>query len=524
MGTGDDTITSFAPQNSHFEDDDPKAQDELAVNESNVLQDRKIGLLGAISLIVNKIIGAGIFSTPSTIFKLSGSVGMSLVLWVLGGIISTCGALVMLELGSGIPRSGGIKVYLERSFKPKRLQTCVYLFYCLFLQVSASNAITASSYLLLAAGVDSTTWKERGLAVAAVAFAVGVHTIAPRIGLALQNVLSMVKLFTLMFIVCTGFAALAGHLRIPNPHNFDIKTSFEGTSNSGYNIGTALLDTIFSYQGYDNANAVLSEVKNPEQTLRLALPCAMGLITVLYILANVAYFAGVSKEEFRTSSVTIAATLFKNVYGNTAASKALPALVALSAIGHLLGVAFVVPRLLQELAKDGITPFPNWMMQNRPFKTPIVSLFVHLGVTILFICAPPAGEAFDFVVDLTSYPTCLLLSAITVGLVKMRLSRSDDWSSSYSAPWAAIAFYLAANVFLLVMPFVPPESSTSSLPYWLVPVVALAILGLGVIYYALRFEIMPWLFNYRLRPVSVDLADGSQVTRFRIEKNTQPRG
>ncbi|GJP96299.1 hypothetical protein CBS115989_9882 [Aspergillus niger] len=523
---GRDTISQVTIETdaSRSRDDSLKAGERLSVNENHVLQDRKIGALGAISLVVNKIVGAGIFSTPSTIFKLSGSVGLSLILWVVAGIISACGALVMLEFGSGMPRSGGIKVYLERCFSPKQMQTCIYLFFCLFLQVSASNAITASEYLLSAAGVDSTTWKERGLAIAAVSFAVGVHTCAPRIGRAMQDLLSMVKLFTLLFIVCTGFAALAGHRRIPNPHNFDVKTSFEGTSNNGYEIGTALLDAIFSYQGYDNVNAVLSEVKNPEHTLRIALPSAMGIITVLYVLANVAYFAGVSKEEFRSANVTIAASLFRNVFGETAATRALPALVALSAIGHLLGVAFVVPRLLQELAKDGITPFPNIMMQNRPFKTPIAALFVHLCVTILFICAPPAGDAFSFVVGLSSYPMCVMLTAITVGLVKMRFTPSEGWSSSYSALWPVIVFYLAANVFLLVMPFVPPNSSTSSIPYWLSPVVALGILGLGVIYYLLRFVLLPWVFGYSLRPVTKDLTDGSRVVRYRMQKNSSREG
>ena len=122
--------------------------------------------------------------------------------------------------------------------------------------MSASNAITASSYLLEAAGVESTTWKLRGLAIAAVGFAVGVHTVTPRVGRWLQDLLGAVKLFILLFIVCTGFAALGGHLKVPNPHNFDVSTSFKGTSNNGYNIGTALLNAIFSFQGYDNMNMV----------------------------------------------------------------------------------------------------------------------------------------------------------------------------------------------------------------------------------------------------------------------------
>ncbi|RAO65857.1 uncharacterized protein BHQ10_001869 [Talaromyces amestolkiae] len=396
---------------------------------------------------------------------------MSLILWLIAGIISTCGAMVMLEFGSAIPRSGGIKIYLERSFSPKLLQTCVYLFYCVFLQVSASNAYTFSSYLLLATGVDQTTWKVRGVATASAVFAVG------------------------------------GHLRIDNPHNFDISTSFQGTSSNGYNIGTALLNAIFAFQGYDNVNAVLSEVKDPKRTLQIALPSAMAVIT----------FAAVPKEDFISSKITIAASLFRNVFGDSAATKALPALVAISALGHLLGIAFTVPRVIQELAKDGVTPFPNTIMQNRPFKTPIFALALHLGVTILFICAPPAGDAFNFIVSLSSYPTTFLLTAITIGLVKLRLSNTERWNPTRPTPWFVIALYIAGNIFLLVMPFVRPPNGkgNTSLPYWLTSVVALGILSLGVIYYVLRFVLAPRVFGYVLQPTVVDLSDGSQVTRYK---------
>ncbi|CEO58944.1 Putative Amino acid transporters [Penicillium brasilianum] len=500
--------------------DENATSSDLRVQETHILQERKIGVFGAISLIVNKIIGAGIFSTPATIFKLSGSPGMALILWVLAGIISTCGAMVMLEFGTSIPRSGGMKVYLERSFSPKLLFTCIYLFYCAILQTSASNAITASSYILKAAAVNSTTWKLRGLAIVAVSFAVGVHSVAPRLGRGVQDILSAVKLFILFFIVCTGFAALGGHVRGTKPDNFDISTSFKGTSNNGYNIGTALLNAIFSFQGYDNMNAVLSEVKNPQRTLCIALPTAMGTVTVLYILANIAYFAGVSRAEFLESDLTIAASLFNNVFGHSAAVKALPALVAISAIGHLLGVAFTVSRVLQELAKDGITPFPNVLMQNRPFKTPIFCLAIHLAITVIFICAPPAGDAFDFVVGLGTYPTVLLLTLVTIGLIKLRLDKDDNFQSSFKVPWAILGLYLAGNSFLLIMPFVPPVNGkgSTSLPYWLSPVVSLAILAMGVIYHVGRFILFPWVFGYELDLVAVGLSDGSRVSRYKTRE------
>jgi len=90
-------------------------------------------------------------------------------------------------------------------------------------------------------------------------------------------------------------------------------------------------------------------------------------------------------------------------------------------------------------------PFSNVMMTNRPFKTPIFALAVHLGVTVLFICAPPAGDAFNFIVSLSSYPMTFLLTLISIGLVKIRLTEKGAWQSPFTTPWVVIGVYLAGN-------------------------------------------------------------------------------
>jgi len=67
-------------------------------------------------------------------------------------------------------------------------------------------------------------------------------------------------------------------------------------------------------------------------------------------------FAAVPKSQFLDSDVTIAASMFKNVFGESAATKALPALVAISALGHLLGIAFTVRMLLLPLSPNLLNP------------------------------------------------------------------------------------------------------------------------------------------------------------------------
>lgn len=71
------------------------------------------------------------------------------------------------------------------------------------------------------------------------------------------------------------------------------------------------------------------------------------------------------------------------------------------------------------------------------------------------------------------------------------------------------------------MPFVPPPNGkgSTSLPYYLSPVVALAILSLGIIYYVGRFVLLPWIFNYGLELKAIELSDGSQVSRYKMIRN-----
>lgn len=73
-------------------------------------------------------------------------------------------------------------------------------------------------------------------------------------------------------------------------------------------------------------------------------------------------------------------------------------------------------------------------------------MLLHLIVTIIFVCGPPAGDAFNFIVSLSSYPTTVIYCAITVGLIKLRLNKKEHFQSPLPAPLVVIFFYLAANI------------------------------------------------------------------------------
>ena len=169
---------------------------------------------------------------------------------------------------------------------------------------------------------------------------------------------------------------------------------------------------------------MLNEVRNPVRTLKIAGPLGLGkyisailppcpqlyrharcpksfiltaftnntgICAVLYILANVAYFAAATPAEVGKSGVTVASFFFSKVFG-AAAARALSVIVALSALGNVLTITFAQARVNQELAKEGVIPFPRFWASAWPSGSPSAGLLLHFIPSFIVIVAIPFGK------------------------------------------------------------------------------------------------------------------------------------
>lgn len=473
---------------------------------------RQIGVLSASALIFNRVIGTGIFATPSTILALTGSVGLSLFMWVAGTAIAMAGTAVYLEWGTAIPKNGGEKNYLEYVYKkPRFLATAMFASYVVLLGWAASNSTVFGQYVLVAAEIEPGRWNQRGIGLACLSAAFLIHAFALKWGLRLQNLLGLVKLIVILFIIVCGWVALGGHLRIEKPHNFT--NAFEGTKGSGYGIVTALYNVIWSFVGYSNANYALSETKNPVRTLKIAAPIAITCVGILYMLTNIAYFAAVPKAEILSSGQILAATFFKNMFGPRA-EKAMAALVAVSAFGNVMSVLFSQGRIVQELGREGILPFSKVWASNKPFKSPAAGLFEHYIMSVVILLAPPPGDAYNFLLNLISYPLSIVNIFVSAGLIYIYVTKArnfPDWAPGIRATLPVTIFFFLSNIYLTVAPYIPPDEGNNvykTLPYYLHCVVALGIFGFGALYWIVWTIILPYFGRYVLVRQTVIDADG----------------
>lgn len=515
-------VSSAAPQDDHKNDDVPHSD----IDNGSLYQvrqaKRQIGVTSAVFLIFNRMIGTGIFATPSAIFSLSGSVGLSLFIWVVGMLIAAAGMAVYLEFGTAIPRNGGEKNYLEYVYrKPKFLATGLYTGYVVLLGWAGSNSVVFGEYILHAANIEVNRWNQRGVGLACITTAFLIHGLALKWGLRLQNLLGVIKLGIILLIVISGWAALGGALKIDKPHNFD--NAFKGTTGSAYGVVTALYNVIWSYIGYSNANYALSETKNPVKTLKLAAPLALGSVAILYMFVNIAYFAAVPAEEIISSKRLVAASLFRNVFGPKA-ERALSVFVALSAFGNVLSVIFSQGRLVQELGREGILPFSKLWASNRPFNAPLAGLLEHWLVSVIIMLAPPPGDAYNFILNVISYPLAIVNVFVAGALIHLYLNRSKwNWNPPISASLPVAVFFLLSNIYLVIAPFIPPSDGNSfyeTLPYYLHCVVGFGIIAAGGVYWLIWAIILPKLGHYTLvREEVVDDIDGWERHVFRRVPN-----
>jgi len=268
---------------------------------------------------------------------------------------------------------------------------------------------------------------------------------------------------------------------------------------------------------------VLNDVKKPIRTLKISAPLGLGICAILYLLANVAFFAAATKEEIKNSGVTVAALFFGNVFG-TKAERALSVFVALSALGIVTTATYSVSRVIQELAKEGIPlPFGNkfWASNWPTGKSPLPGFIMLLIPSVIIIIGPPPSVAYPFILDVQGYPQQIINFFIVCGLFWLRWKKPN--ANRPFKIWLPLAvFFLAAVVFLILAPFLRPANGigdTPPLPYYLYCLVAIAVMVLGVIYWAVWRVVLPKTFGYELVPNKVVLDDGTVVVVFgRIEK------
>ncbi|XP_063855704.1 large neutral amino acids transporter small subunit 1-like [Scylla paramamosain] len=261
---------------------------EVGEDETQKTQLKKeLGLLEDVAIILGIIVGSGIFISPKGVLRETGSVGMSLVVWVMCGLMSLVSALCYAELGTSIPKSGGDYAYINAGFGS--LPAFLFLWAANLIFVPTTNAIMAlafAKYVIQPFFPNCDLPDDAVRLIAALSISLNCWNV--RVTTKLQDFFMVTKIGALLIVIIAGIV----HLCMGNTGNFH--NSFQGTSTEPGEIAVSFYSGIFSYAGWNYLNFMTEELKNPFVNLPRAIYISLPLVTLVYVMASVACLAVLS--------------------------------------------------------------------------------------------------------------------------------------------------------------------------------------------------------------------------------------
>ncbi|GAB1740459.1 hypothetical protein NU219Hw_g5564t1 [Hortaea werneckii] len=334
-------------------------------SSSSLEKNKSLTYLNGLSLVIGLIIGSGIFSSPASVTSNAGSPAASLLIWLVSGLLAWTGAASYAELGGAIPLNGGPQVYLAKIFG----EWAGFLFTWCAVTVlkpgsAAIIAIIFGEYIVRAFGggtvgeeTGSRQWVHKGVAVLGLLLVTALNCVSTKLGARTSDLFMFLKFVGLLAI--TGLGIVVAVTR----WSYDTEglatawrhtNWFEGTSTSTSQWAVALYAGLWAFDGWDNTNYVVGEMKRPGKDLPRVIHTSLPMVIIAYLLANLAYVF-VLPTDVINSSNTVAVAFGQTVLGPIG-SLVLALVVSGSCFGALNATTFTAGRLIYSAGRENYIP------------------------------------------------------------------------------------------------------------------------------------------------------------------------
>lgn len=345
-------------------------------------------------IVVGTVIGSGIFLVPGGVLRQSeGHIGVALVVWGVGGVLSLLGALAYGELGAMNPAAGGLYVYLRDAFGPLTAFLYGWTFFVVIASGSAATlAVASAAYVqeFVALGIAG----QKLTAVGLLAIVAALNVSGTRRSADVQNWSTGIKVGTLLVM---AVALVLSGRGFGSSSESAWPQSLTPSLLSG--MGLAMIGVLWAYEGWQYVTFSAGEALDPQRTFPRAIVAGTASLIAIYVFANVGYFAALGDHVARSDRV--AAEAVGAVVGGGAA-KLIALVILVSIFSATNGLTITAPRVYFAMARDGLF-FKRLAEVHKRFGTPAVAIV--------------AGSAWSMVLALSGTFEQLLTYVVFVGWI-----------------------------------------------------------------------------------------------------------
>jgi APA family basic amino acid/polyamine antiporter len=435
---------------------------------------RELKLLDSTMIVIGSMIGSGIFIVSADIARTVGSPGYLLLVWIITGVITLVGALSYGELAGMMPHAGGQYVYLREAYNP----LVGFLYGWTFFIVIQTGTIAAVAVAFARFTAVLFPWfSERNilfsllgrhvsaaqlLAILSVSLLTYLNNRGLREGKIIQDLFTSAKTLALFGLIILGvLIGRNAHAISANWADFwhaawthvDNGTivSIEPLAGIGLlaAFGTAMVGSLFSSDAWNNITFTAGEVVNPKRTIPWSLALGTAIVTLLYVLANIAYIlvlpligtpdgtdVAARGIQFATNDRvgTAAASM---IFGDTSAV-IMAVLIMVSTFGCNNGLILAGARVYYSMARDGLF-FKKTGTLNKN-SVPGVALVLQ-GIWASILCL---SGTYSDLLDYVIFAVLIFYSLTVFGIFRLRKSRPDA-----ERPYRAIGYPVIPALYVL---------------------------------------------------------------------------
>jgi basic amino acid/polyamine antiporter, APA family len=464
-----------------------------------------LGFLDSTMLVAGSMIGSGVFIVSADIARHVGSTGWLLLAWVVTGALTIAAALSYGELAAMMPRAGGQYVYLREAYSP--LWGFLYgwtLFLVIQTGTIAAVAVAFSRYLgVLAPSISPTAWivppvnltaryavslsTQQLIAIAVIVLLTFINTRGLRLGKLIQNFFTSAKVLSLLALVVVGvligrnsevLKANFSHFWTPQEVSvvkpdlwfLPVMTATSGVMGLFIAFCVAQVGSLFSSDAWNNITFTAGEVKNPKRNLPLSLAAGTALVTVLYLLANLAYLCLLPLEGIRHAPDDRVATAAIETVFHGAGPIIMAVAIMISTFGCDNGIILSGARVYYAMARDGLFFQQTGKLNSR--GVPAVGLALQCLWACLLVLPRTRlrdaatglehyGNLYSTLLDYVIFSVLIFYVLTIAGVFVLRRKRPEAERPyrAFGYPVVPALYILAASAITLVLLFYRTETS-----------------------------------------------------------------
>ncbi|MEW5819905.1 MAG: amino acid permease [Cyanobacteriota bacterium] len=420
-----------------------------------------LGLFDATMVVAGSMIGSGIFIVSVNTAKIVNNYWLLLLVWLLTGVMTIIGALSYAELAAALPKAGGVYVYLKEAWN----ELVGFVFGWTLLLVIQTGTIAAvavatakflgvmfpwisSANMLINIGNIHILSTEQFVAISSLIILTAINCTGVKSGAMVQNIFTIAKVIALLGLIIVGlfFVSNAGVPEYIANANTYAQPEFKLLFGVASLIAIASVGALFSSDAWFGVTFIAGEIKNPAKVLPLALLLGTGLVTVLYILANVAYLNALGLEGIQFApEERVGTAIMQHVFGPTGAI-VMAIIILVSTIGCNNGLIMAGSRVYWAMAKDNL--FFKMVGKIDPkYNTPIISLIVQCTWASILCLSGQYNDLLEYIIC-----TGLVFYILTILCVFRLRKKQPDLPRPYKVigyPYLPIIYIFMAGFIVL---------------------------------------------------------------------------